>query len=171
MDTIILQRGLLPLARVLRQLVGNANYLKWVVFLVIGSLLSTLPSASAATPDAKLTDGWLRLLLPSRPAAGYFTLSNFGATSLVLVGAEIKGCSSVMLHRSTNSGGSEAMGMVSSVSISSHGTIRFAPGGYHLMCMGPDPQVLRIGGMTTAILHFADGGHLSASFQVRGARP
>jgi copper(I)-binding protein len=168
----MLPQGLSPFTRALGKVADHASFRKWIVFLAMGSgLLSTLPSAYAARPDANLTDGWLRVLLPSRPAAGYFTLSNLGATSLALIGAEIKGCGSVMLHHSRNTGGSEAMEMVSSVSVSPHGTIRFAPGSYHLMCMGPDPKVLQVGGTTTAILYFSNGEHLSATFQVRGARP
>ncbi|WP_371417940.1 copper chaperone PCu(A)C [Acidisoma sp. L85] len=66
-------------------------------------------------------------MLPFRPAAGYFTLRNLGATPLVLIGAEIRGCGSAMLHRSTNAGGSEAMEMVSSVSVSPRAQIASRP--------------------------------------------
>jgi hypothetical protein len=41
--------------------------------------------------------------------------------------------------------------------------IRIAPGNCHLMCMGPDPKVLQVGGTTTAVLYFTNGEYLSAT--------
>lgn len=124
----------------------------------------------AGTPSAHLTDAWLRVLLPSIPAAGYFTLRNDGAAPLALTGASIAGCGMAMLHHSTNNGGTETMQHVASVLVPPHGSIRFAPGGYHVMCMQPDTAVLKPGRHTSITLAFADGSRLAGDMVVRGPR-
>src|ERR1700739_2319281 len=77
--------------------------------------LAATPSAWAASPDVKVTDARMQVLLPSRPAAGYFTLQNRGVVPLVLSGASAPDCQSVMLHRSITEGGMSRMAMVTSV--------------------------------------------------------
>jgi copper(I)-binding protein len=44
--------------------------------------------------------------------------------------------------------------------------VRFAPGGYHLMCMNPK---LTIGKKMPVTFHLSDGSSVIAAFQVRGA--
>jgi len=73
-----------------------------------------------------------------------------------------------MLHRSVNDNGQERMEMVASVSVPAHGEVKFAPGGYHLMCMSPTAAAAR-GGSVSVTLRFQDGGSLMAIFPVRGA--
>lgn len=106
--------------------------------------------------------------MPSRPAAGYFVLSNETGRTRTLVGAASPGCGALMLHRSVNANGQERMEMVDSVPVPAHGEVKFAPGGYHLMCMSPTAAVAR-GGSVSVTLRFKDGGSLAASFPVRGA--
>ena len=124
--------------------------------------------AAAPAPDAVLRAGRLRVLLPQLPAAGYFELDNHGASPLILTGAASPGCGSLMLHRSESSGGTERMEMVAQVSVPPGGTLRFAPGGYHLMCMGVAAS-LRPGGSAPVTLRFAGGAALTADFAVVGA--
>jgi hypothetical protein len=114
-------------------------------------------------------DGRLRVLLASRPAGGYFDLDNHGASPLTLIGAASPGCGSLMLHRSTASGGTERMTAIDQVSVPARGSIQFSPGGYHLMCMVPAPG-LHPGGTVPVTLTFSGGGTLTADFAVEGAR-
>lgn len=107
-------------------------------------------------------------MLPSRPAAGYFTLSNTSAKDRTLVGAETPACGKLMLHRSIHQGGQDRMEMVSSAPVPGHGTVKFAPGGNHLMCLSPTADVAP-GHALTVTLRFADGGTLAVIFAVRGA--
>ncbi len=104
--------------------------------------------------------------MPSRPAAGYFVLSNQTDRTRTLVGAASPGCGALMLHRSLNSNGQERMEMVDSVPVPARGEVKFAPGGYHLMCMSPTAAR---GGSVSVTLRFQDGSSLVASFPVRGA--
>jgi periplasmic copper chaperone A len=106
--------------------------------------------------------------MPSIPAAGYFTLSNTTAAPRRLVGAASPACGMLMLHRSVDQNGEEQMMAVSSVLVPGHGMVRFAPGGYHLMCMLPGPA-MRPGKSVPVTLRFSDGKTLSANFPVRGA--
>jgi hypothetical protein len=123
---------------------------------------------SATPPDVAVTEGRIQVLLPSRPAAGYFTLQNRGGSALTLTGASAPDCQSLMLHQSTTEGGMARMAMLDSVPVPPHGTLRFAPGGYHLMCMGPSGALLTHAGTEPVTLHFAGGGSVSARFAIQG---
>jgi copper(I)-binding protein len=122
----------------------------------------------AAEQGMTLSGQWLRMVIPSRPAAGYFRLSNNSDKAHELVGASSDACGSLSLHESINRGGVDRMADVKSVAVPAHGSVTFAPGGYHLMCLSPSPTVKR-GSSITITLHFADGGTLASNFPVRGA--
>jgi hypothetical protein len=136
--------------------------------LALCALALSYPAAHAAEPGLVISQPWLRLIIPSRPAAGYFVLSNETGRTRTLVGAASPGCGALMLHRSVNDNGQERMEMVASVSVPAHGEVKFAPGGYHLMCMSPTAAAAR-GGSVSVTLRFQDGGSLVAIFPVRGA--
>jgi periplasmic copper chaperone A len=124
--------------------------------------------AFAAPSGLSVSGQWFRLIMPTRPAAGYFTLSNETATPQSLVGATSPGCGMLMLHKSVSKNGEESMVMVPSVAVPAHGKVRFAPGGYHLMCMSPTP-LMKPGRSVPVTLRLANGETVSASFPVRGA--
>lgn len=126
------------------------------------------PSASAAEPGVTVSDAWMRMIIPSRPAAGYLTLSNQTDKPLVLTGAASPACGSLMVHRSVHENGQERMEMAMSVAIPAHADLKFEPGGYHLMCMTPSKDMTP-GQSVPVTLRFEDGGTLTASFNVRGA--
>jgi hypothetical protein len=94
-------------------------------------------------------------------------LRNDTDRSIELTGASSSGCGMMMLHQSKEVGGTEKMLPVKSVTVPAHGTLGFAPGGYHLMCMNPQAALV-IGRTVPVILRFADGKTLSADFPVRG---
>ncbi len=115
-----------------------------------------------------ITRGTLRVLLPARPAAGYFTVINRGDATLTLTGASSPACGSVMLHRSVSSGGMESMMDVGQVRLPAHASIAFAPGGTHLMCV--NPGMLHSGETVPVTLRFAGGTVAGGSLTVKGAR-
>jgi copper(I)-binding protein len=110
----------------------------------------------------------MQVLLPSRPAAGYFNLENRGNTTLVLSGANAPDCQSLMVHHSTTEGGMARMAMVASLPIPPRASIRFSPGGYHLMCTEPSGALLSHAGTETVTLQFAGGRSVSAPFAIEG---
>jgi periplasmic copper chaperone A len=125
-------------------------------------------AARADEPGLVISQAWMRLIIPSRPAAGYFILSNPAGRARMLVGAASPGCGDLMLHRTVSDNGQERMEMVESVPVPAHGEVKFAPGGYHLMCMSPTAAATP-GGSVPVTLRFQDGFSLTANFAVRGA--
>jgi copper(I)-binding protein len=144
----------------------RSRSIPWVV-----ALACALAIGTAALADEKgvvVKDPWMQSIIPSRPAAGYFTLSNATARPATLVGAASPDCGMLMLHRSSRMNGEEHMAMVQSIVVPAHGAVKFAPGGYHLMCTEPS-KALKPGASVPVTLRFADGSTVTASFPVRGA--
>jgi periplasmic copper chaperone A len=137
--------------------------------LAVLALAPAAPPTFAQAPHGLVLSGqWFRFIMSSLPAAGYFTLSNRGAAAEKLTGATSPACGMLMLHKSVRKNGTESMVMVPSVAVPAHGKLRFAPGGFHLMCMKPTNAMQR-GKTVPVTLEFADGKSLSASFPVRNA--
>jgi periplasmic copper chaperone A len=140
-----------------------------VTVLVCTLAAAVCGGAALAAPSPLLVSGqWFRLIMSSRPAAGYFTLSNETDTPQRLIGAASPGCGMLMLHKSVSKNGEESMVMVPSVAVPAHGNVQFAPGGYHLMCMSPTP-LMKPGRSVPVTLRFENGETLNARFPVRGA--
>jgi periplasmic copper chaperone A len=137
------------------------------VAMVVGVAALAAEPAAADEAGLALSGPYMRLIIPARPAAGYFTLENTGDAARALVGAESPGCGSIMLHKSESKNGVETMMPVASVPVPAHQSISFAPGGYHLMCMAPTAS-LKPGGSVPVTLKFEDGGTLTGDFPVRG---
>lgn len=127
-------------------------------------------AARAAQPDVAVSDGRISVIMASRPAAGYFQMTNNGDAPVTLTGASAPDCQSLMLHKSSNIGGMSSMQMVGSVAVPAHGTIRFEPGGYHLMCMNPAGPLLADKGTEQVTLEFAGGGKVQVPFAITGVR-
>lgn len=137
--------------------------------LIAGILLfgAAMFPAHAEEKGLSLSDAWIRSLVPSRPAAGYFTVKNNTDKVRKLVSASSSACGMLMMHYSRQ--GSGSMEMVDSVAVPAHGSVAFKPGGYHLMCMKPSDTV-KPGNTARITLAFDDGGTLTADFPVRNAK-
>lgn len=132
----------------------------------LSALLLAAAPAVAAGPDVVVSDAWLRFVIPSRPAAGYFTLTNDGDRAVSLVRVSSPGCGMAMMHQSVKENGQDRMVHVDAVEVPAHGSISFGPGGYHVMCMKPT-EAVRPGGTIPVTLGFADGGEVTSDFAVR----
>jgi len=130
--------------------------------------LLTLASAPVATSGLVVSDAWFRALPGTLPSGGYFTVRNSGAKEAVLSGAQSPACGTLMMHRSETRGGMAAMDMVGTLPVPAGGSVSFAPGGLHLMCMDAKPA-LKPGTSVKVTLLFQDGGKLTADFAVRNA--
>jgi copper(I)-binding protein len=135
---------------------------------ILALLTGTAIPASADEGGMTLSNAWVRSVVPSRPAAGYFTLKNETGKDHKIVSASSPDCGMLMLHRSEHNGG-EHMVMVDSVDVPAGGSVSFAPGGYHLMCVKPGDGV-KPGKSIRITLTFDDGGTLTADFKVRNAK-
>ncbi len=125
------------------------------------------PSARVAAP-VTIRDAWIRALPGKLPAGGYFTLRNDGDPPSKLTGASSPACGILMLHKSQTGGGMAQMSDVAAIDIPAHGTLKFAPGGYHLMCTDAKAAI-RPGNLVLVRLDFAGGLQATASFAVRNA--
>ena len=122
---------------------------------------------ASSQPDAikvTVTEGWFRTLPASVPSGGYFTLHNAEDKAVVLTAVESPACGMLMMHRSVNGG----MDHVMSLDVAAGETVRFAPGGYHLMCMDAKPM-LKPGAQVPVNFRFAGGEVLTANFVARNA--
>jgi hypothetical protein len=131
------------------------------------ALLLGVGPAFAAGP-LSVSDAWIRAMPAGIPSGGYFTLRNNGARDVVLTGAATPACGSLMLHKSENTGGMSSMHHVEEVDVPAGGSVAFAPGGYHLMCMQANSAITP-GAKVPVSLTFKDGSKVIASFAVRDA--
>jgi copper(I)-binding protein len=123
-------------------------------------------AAPARAADIAISGAWFRALPSGQPAGGYFTMHNRGAAPAELIAAASAACGMLMLHRSVNASGTSRMMDVKSVSIPVGGTVAFAPGGYHLMCMDPG-AAMAPGKEVPVTLIFSDGSKVPADFVVK----
>ncbi len=154
-NTIHRRRSLTPVSG----RVSTAIALGVIAGLVLGA------SAAYAAGGVTIEKPLMRFIINDRPAGGYFTLRNDTDRSVKLTGASSAGCGMMMPHQSKQVNGVDKMLPVDSVMVQAHGTVSFAPGGYHLMCMSPQ---MKVGGTAPVILTFADGKTVSTDFPVKG---
>jgi copper(I)-binding protein len=138
----------------------------WLIAVSTLAILACSVPAQAA-PIA-VGNAWFRWLPAHLPAGGYFELRNGRAKPVTLTAADSPDCGALMLHKSERKNGVDTMSDLSAIDIPAGGTLKFAPGGYHLMCMDPGP-VMKPGANVSVRLHFADGTLVSAKFPVRNA--
>ncbi len=132
------------------------------------AMLAACASAAAAPPPITITGAWMRALPGGLPAGGYFVLHNQGSAPLALTGASSPACGMLMLHKSDSMSGMAKMEDITHIDVPAGGTLNFAPGGYHLMCMNPT-AAMKPGGKVSVTLQFAGGASLTTPFNVRNA--
>jgi len=127
-------------------------------------VLSMSPAVAASSPA--ITNAWIRWLPGGGPLGGYFVVHNRSDKALELVGASGPAFSRIQLHRSIQVHGMDKMIHLHSITIPAGGTLRFRPGGYHLMLWRQSP--VTIGDHVDIRLRFADGEHETVQFRIKG---
>jgi periplasmic copper chaperone A len=95
-------------------------------------------AATATLQAAQVRDGRIVMPPPGAPmAAGYFELHNPGTTTLVLEALESTAFASVEMHETVEENGVSRMRPLRNATVAPGETLRFEPGGMHLMLMGP----------------------------------
>jgi copper(I)-binding protein len=131
-------------------------------------LLALVPLAAFSSASRlSVATPWMRYLLPGIPAAGYMVLHNAGDSPAILTAAASSACGMLMLHQSQDDSGMASMMDVQAVTVPAHGSVTFAPGGYHLMCMQPS---MKPGEKIAVTLSFQDGSKLATVMPVYGAQ-
>lgn len=139
----------------------------------LASCGDSAPEPTDASPEApagiSAADG--RLVLPAvkgNPGAVYFDVTNNGEKDTAIVGAFVDGAKSAMLHMTIKDGDKASMKSMDQVDVAKGATVKFAPGGNHVMAMELD-AALEAGDTTEVTLTFSDGDKVSFPASVLAA--
>jgi periplasmic copper chaperone A len=121
------------------------------------------PAETAPAPagtDPAVSAAWVRQVPPAaRMTAGYLSIFNPGPEALVVVGAESPLFGSIEIHGTVMVDGVARMRHQETVTVPAGETVRFEPGGLHLMLMQPVDGVPSSGSIELALL-LEDGQRL-----------
>jgi copper(I)-binding protein len=144
------------------------------LLLLVAGIAATTGGACAApgpTCAPTLEAAWIRAAPPgSTMLAGYAVLHNACATPVRVVGADSPDFASVSLHATMDTGGVSHMHAAGPLDVAAKANLPLAPGGTHLMLMGP-AKALPEGARATVRLVLADGRRIAAPFEVRRDAP
>jgi copper(I)-binding protein len=141
-----------------------------------------VPAACSADPDAArqaagtaclptLVAPWVRAAPPgTMMLAGYAVVRNDCAAAVTIVGAESLDFASASMHETVVEQGVSRMRATGPLVVPAHAQVAFAPGGRHLMLMGP-ARALPEGATARIRLVLADGRRVFAEFSVRRDAP
>ena len=136
--------------------------------------LASTPAFAHTTRAHHLTvaGAWTRPTPPGAAAgAGYLTITNDDAEPDRLVGGTSPAVREVQVHEMRIENGIARMRPVAGgLVIPAHGTVTLAPGGYHVMLIGPKRR-LAAGVRVPATLRFQRAGDIKVSFAVRTDPP
>lgn len=133
--------------------------------ILLASCAAALCSPGLAAPF-DVSGAWFRSLPGGVPAGGYFTAQNNSQREVAITGVSSEACGMLMMHQSKAQGGMSGMDMVPQVKLPPGGQVKFAPGGYHLMCEQPK---LKIGSKTPVSIALSNGTTVVVAFDVRNA--
>jgi len=122
----------------------------------------------AQAASMRVEQCWVRAMPAQVPSAGYFTLHNDGDTLRTLTGVATPAFGMAMMHRSESNGSMATMAPVASVPVPAHGSLSFAPKGYHVMLEQP-AQPLKVGGTLPLTLRFDDGSSVTENCAIKAA--
>jgi copper(I)-binding protein len=128
------------------------------------------PVAGAACLPT-LVAPWVRAAPPGATMlAGYVLVRNDCADAVTIVGAESLDFASASMHETVVEHGVSRMRATGVLVVPAHAQVAFAPGGRHLMLMGP-ARALNEGDQARIRLVLADGRRVFAGFAVRRDAP
>jgi copper(I)-binding protein len=134
------------------------------------ALLATVLAACGAGGGQSIavSDAWVRAPTGAGAlTAAYFTISNSGGTADALLSVSSPAATMAMIHQTTtDSSGMSSMHPVSRVEIPAGGTVRFEPGGYHVMLEGL-PADTAVGATIELDLTFEGAGKVTVTATVR----
>lgn len=137
------------------------------VFVALAALTGT--AAQAADDGLMVHDAWVQAVPAAKtPSAAYFDIMNSGKATRQLVAVESDGFEKVELHVSRVNNGVATMEHVAQVDVPAGKTVKFAPGGLHVMLTGPKAP-LADGAKVDLRLVFADGAKLPVTAVIKAA--
>ena len=96
-----------------------------------------------AKADVMITDVVVREMIPgTQSTAGYFTLTNHSSQAVSLVSVTSRAFKKVEIHEHVMKDGMMSMQQVQKdIVIEPHQSVKFMPGGYHLMLFNPKQKI------------------------------
>lgn len=137
------------------------------------SLLASASAAVGAAPDCApvIESPWVRAAPPGAASlAGYLVLRNPCAAPVEVADVESKDFGMPMIHRTVVEDGVSRMRPAGKLVVAPGESLRFEPGGLHLMLMRP-LRPLAEGDVAGVRLVLADGRRVFAEFPVRREAP
>ncbi len=130
-----------------------------------GSLLAVAGLAQASELDVH--DPWVALAPPGAHAtAAFMELENPGEEAVDVVSADADGFRKVELHESINEDGMHRMIEQERITVPPGETVSLAPGGYHVMLIGPE-RSLEEGETVVVELRLGDDSRLEVEAPVK----
>jgi len=130
-------------------------------------LATVMPACSAASrPALSAQDAWVRATPGADVAAAYLTLHNGGTQPVVVNGISSPAAGAAMIHESTLVNGQSTMRAHEPLQIGAGETVRFAPGGLHIM-LHMLKRPLAAGDEVPLVLRLEGGGSLTVTARVR----
>ncbi|MBS0590016.1 MAG: copper chaperone PCu(A)C [Proteobacteria bacterium] len=130
-------------------------------------LAFTFGPVAFAAGRLQVVDGWIRSAPPgAMMLAGYATLRNVGDAPLTINGARSDAFGEVSLHETMEVDGVAHMQALGRIDIAPGASVRFAPGGKHLMLMRPRGE-LKLGDGVKIRFSMSSGAIADADFVVR----
>lgn len=137
--------------------------------ITVSAVIFVSGNSFAANEHLMVHEPWVREAPPNaKMMAGYFTIMNFSGKDKEIVGASSAQFEKVELHKSVEEGGMAKMIAQKSVTVPKQGTVKFQPGGLHLMLVNPK-KALKAGDKVSITLKFAKGGDLKMTAEVKKA--
>ncbi len=130
------------------------------------AVMAAVTLAGCEQAQLGVDDAWVRLpAVSSRPGAAYFTVKG-GADATSLLGVSSPAAVRTELHEMKHEGGMMTMTPLKDVAIPAGSTVRFEPGGKHVMLFDISPEV-RAGGKIPLRLAFANGKTIEVEAELR----
>ncbi|MFL9841628.1 copper chaperone PCu(A)C [Sphingomonas sp. ST-64] len=133
---------------------------------VVAALGMAIALAGCEQAELGVADAWVRApAVSGRPGAAYFTVTGGGeATNLLAVSSPV--AVRTELHEMKHDGGMMTMTPLKDVAIPARATVKFEPGGKHVMLYDLAPGV-RAGTKVPLRIAFANGKTIEVEAEVR----
>ena len=135
--------------------------------LASAALLLTSPAVGqqAATENLEISDGFARATTPlAKVGAAFLTIRSLGAADR-LVGYSSPLCNRPELHSHINDDGIMRMRQVEAIEVPAGGVAELKPGGFHLMMIDLNEQLVE-GGTVALTLVFEEAGEVALEVPV-----
>ena len=133
---------------------------------LLGAAMTLLAACSGASGSGEITVTDARVPVPpGANGAAYMTLTNDGDNDVQLVGASSDVAEAAELHETTTEGGAMSMQQVEGVDIPAGGEAVLEPGGYHVMLIEVNTELVE-GDTVELTLTFDGAGDQTVSAEV-----